>query len=47
MLRNIPEPTDADIDAAINNICRCGCYERIREAIHTAAATIKAEGEPG
>jgi len=28
-----PEPTDADIDAHITNICRCGCYQRIREAI--------------
>ena len=30
-------PTDADIDAAITNICRCGTYARIRAAIHTAA----------
>lgn len=30
-------PTDADIDAGITNVCRCGCYERIREAIHAAA----------
>lgn len=34
-----PKPTDADIDAALSgNICRCGTYVRIREAIHTAAA---------
>ena len=32
-----PKPTDADIDAAMTNICRCGTYQRIREAIHTAA----------
>src|SRR5450432_1989730 len=33
-----PKPTDADIDAAMSgNICRCGTYVRIREAIHTAA----------
>jgi isoquinoline 1-oxidoreductase alpha subunit len=35
-------PTDADIDAAMSgNICRCGTYQRIREAIHTAAASLK------
>ncbi|HVN73418.1 MAG TPA: (2Fe-2S)-binding protein [Methanoregula sp.] len=40
LLKKIPEPTDADIDAAMNgNICRCGTYQRIRKAIHTAAAT--------
>jgi aerobic-type carbon monoxide dehydrogenase small subunit (CoxS/CutS family) len=33
-----PHPTDADIDAAITNICRCGTYERIRKAVHAAAA---------
>jgi isoquinoline 1-oxidoreductase alpha subunit len=32
-----PHPTDADIDAAITNICRCGTYQRIRRAIHAAA----------
>jgi isoquinoline 1-oxidoreductase alpha subunit len=32
-----PQPTDADIDAAMTNICRCGTYKQIREAIHTAA----------
>ena len=31
-------PTDADIDAAITNICRCGTYQQVREAIHAAAA---------
>ena len=30
-------PTDADIDAAITNICRCGTYQRIRQAVHAAA----------
>jgi isoquinoline 1-oxidoreductase alpha subunit len=38
LLKEKPEPTDADIDAAITNICRCGTYARIRAAIHTAAA---------
>ena len=32
-----PKPTDADIDAAMTNICRCGTYQRIRAAIHRAA----------
>jgi isoquinoline 1-oxidoreductase subunit alpha len=32
------KPTDADIDAAITNICRCGTYQQVRAAIHTAAA---------
>ena len=32
-----PHPTDADIDAAMNNICRCGTYQRVRAAIHRAA----------
>ncbi|MBV9246022.1 MAG: (2Fe-2S)-binding protein [Methylobacteriaceae bacterium] len=33
-----PKPTDADIDAEITNICRCGTYPRIRAAVHRAAA---------
>jgi isoquinoline 1-oxidoreductase subunit alpha len=37
LLKEKPEPSDADIDAAITNICRCGTYARIRAAIHTAA----------
>jgi isoquinoline 1-oxidoreductase alpha subunit len=37
LLKEKPRPTDADIDAAITNICRCGTYARIRAAIHTAA----------
>ena len=32
-----PKPTDADIDAAMTNICRCGTYQQVREAIHAAA----------
>jgi isoquinoline 1-oxidoreductase alpha subunit len=33
-----PRPTDAEIDKALGgNICRCGCYQRIREAVHVAA----------
>ncbi|MEA2739555.1 MAG: isoquinoline 1-oxidoreductase subunit alpha, partial [Acetobacteraceae bacterium] len=39
LLNQTPKPTDADIDAALSgNICRCGTYVRIRDAIHTAAA---------
>ncbi|HET7879801.1 MAG TPA: (2Fe-2S)-binding protein [Acetobacteraceae bacterium] len=37
LLRSNPTPTDADIDTAMTNICRCGTYQRIREAIHAAA----------
>jgi isoquinoline 1-oxidoreductase subunit alpha len=37
LLAKTPKPTDADIDAGITNICRCGTYVRIRAAIHTAA----------
>jgi len=36
-LAEYPHPTDADIDANITNICRCGTYQRIRAAIHRAA----------
>jgi isoquinoline 1-oxidoreductase alpha subunit len=38
LLKQTPKPTDADIDDAISNICRCGTYQRIREATHTAAS---------
>lgn len=37
LLRAIPAPTDADIDAAMTNLCRCGTYTRVRKAIHVAA----------
>ena len=37
LLRTKPKPTDADIDAAMTNICRCGTYQRIRAAVHLAA----------
>jgi aerobic-type carbon monoxide dehydrogenase small subunit (CoxS/CutS family) len=40
-LKNIPHPSDADIDANITNICRCGTYERMRRAIHRAADMMK------
>jgi isoquinoline 1-oxidoreductase alpha subunit len=37
LLNEKPEPSDADIDAAMQNVCRCGTYGRIRAAIHAAA----------
>ena len=40
-LKEHPKPTDADIDANLTNICRCGTYVRIRSAIHRAAAQMK------
>ena len=44
LLARNPEPTDADIDVAMSgNICRCGTYDRIRAAIHRAAAELRGE----
>ncbi|MFN3295654.1 2Fe-2S iron-sulfur cluster-binding protein, partial [Caldimonas sp.] len=41
LLESTPEPTDAQIDAAITNLCRCGTYPRVREAIRTAAVQMR------
>jgi isoquinoline 1-oxidoreductase subunit alpha len=41
LLQKTPNPSDADIDAAITNLCRCGTYPRVRAAIHTAAALLQ------
>jgi isoquinoline 1-oxidoreductase alpha subunit len=41
LLRGNAQPSDADIDAAITNICRCGTYQRIRAAIHDAAQALQ------
>jgi isoquinoline 1-oxidoreductase alpha subunit len=41
LLESRPEPTDADIDAAMTNICRCGTYPRVRAAIHQAAEAAR------
>ena len=41
-LKSHPAPSDAEIDAGITNICRCGTYERMRRAIHRAADQMKA-----
>jgi isoquinoline 1-oxidoreductase alpha subunit len=38
LLGKTPDPSDADIDAAMTNICRCGTYQRIRAAVHMAAS---------
>jgi len=45
LLKNNPRPSDKDIDEAMTNICRCGTYQRIREAVHMAA-DIAAKGKP-
>ena len=37
LLKTNPKPTDAEIDASITNICRCGTFQQVREAIHMAA----------
>ena len=42
LLKKNPSPSDADINSAMaGNICRCGTYNRIREAIHVAAKKVK------
>ena len=38
LLKSNPKPTDADIDATMTNICRCGTFQEVRKAIHAAAA---------
>jgi isoquinoline 1-oxidoreductase subunit alpha len=44
LLSKKPKPTDADIDAAMTNICRCGTYQRIRAAVHLAAGSAAGVG---
>ncbi len=41
LIASTPAPTDADIDATMTNICRCGTYPRIRAAVHRAAELAK------
>jgi isoquinoline 1-oxidoreductase alpha subunit len=41
LLERTPNPTDADIDATMTNLCRCGTYQRIRRAIHRASGEAK------
>ena len=46
LLQQNPKPTDSDIDAAMSGIiCRCGTYQRIRKAIHTAAESMAKGGQ--
>ncbi|MFZ9583916.1 MAG: (2Fe-2S)-binding protein [Pseudohongiellaceae bacterium] len=40
LLEKKPQPTDADINSAMSNICRCGTYKRIRDAIHDVAGNL-------
>lgn len=44
LLERKPKPSDADIDEAMTNICRCGTYQRVRRAIHRAAGTLAKGG---
>jgi aerobic-type carbon monoxide dehydrogenase small subunit (CoxS/CutS family) len=44
LLKRTPNPTDAEIDAGVTNACRCSTYHRIRQAIHVAAAKVRAGG---
>jgi isoquinoline 1-oxidoreductase alpha subunit len=37
LLRKNPKPSDAEIDANISNICRCGTFQEVRKAVHAAA----------
>ena len=41
LLRQRPQPSDSDINAAVTNACRCGAYHRIRQAIHLAADLMR------
>ena len=41
LLNEYPDPSDAQIDSQINNICRCGTYQRVRLAIHSAARALR------
>jgi isoquinoline 1-oxidoreductase alpha subunit len=45
LIEKKPHPSDADIDAAITNLCRCGTYQRVRAAIHSAAQRMRKAGD--
>jgi len=47
LLHNNPTPSDADIDAAVTNICRCGTFNRVRRGIHLAAAINQRSNKRG
>ncbi len=44
LLRDNPNPSDEDIDAQMTNVCRCGTYQRVRQAIHAAAGNKTNQG---
>ncbi len=46
LLAKNKKPSDAEIDAAVTNLCRCGTYQRVREAIKTAAAQLNNKAKP-
>jgi isoquinoline 1-oxidoreductase alpha subunit len=46
LLARTPNPTDAEIDTAISNLCRCGTYPRMRAAIHAAARRLTTSEAP-
>ncbi len=46
LLKDKPQPTDADIDAAMSNICRCGTYNRVRAAIKQAGGGSRTASTP-
>jgi isoquinoline 1-oxidoreductase alpha subunit len=46
LLSTKPDPTDEEIDTAITNVCRCGTYNRVRKAIHRAAAQMQGSNTP-
>jgi isoquinoline 1-oxidoreductase alpha subunit len=43
LIERKPKPSDADIEEAVSNICRCGTYQRVRAAIHRATGTVVAQ----
>ena len=45
LLERKPRPSDADIDAGMDNLCRCGTYQQIRRAVHRAADEIAKQGD--
>ena len=46
LLAKNPRPTDADIEASVTNLCRCGTYARVKKAIHAAAGQNVADTTP-
>lgn len=47
LLAKKPQPTDADIDESMTNLCRCGTYARVRKAIHAVAEAAPAPASAG